>query len=198
MNPALHVVKKDPCTYRENFLSPEAQDKQGLHRYVSCRHRIIKKYNGIVLLSLLFLAILFQSCDNKRIYEHNVQITGQLWDTTEKVVCEMNVTDTINPVAFYINVRHADGYPYSNLYMFIRTDFPNGKKSIDTLECVLADETGKWLGKGLGDIYDCQIPFKKGVRFPIPGKYIFTLQQAMRVDKLPLIMDVGLRVEKME
>ncbi len=159
------------------------------------RHAIHK---GLIFISILLLAVLVQSCDSNRIYEHNVQITDQLWDSTEKIVCEVDVTDTVSPVAFYINVRHADGYPYSNLYMFIRTDFPNGKKAIDTLECPLADETGKWLGKGLGDIYDCQILFKKRTRFPISGKYKFTIEQAMRVDKLPLIMDVGLRIEKQE
>jgi gliding motility-associated lipoprotein GldH len=159
-------------------------------------HLAIKKF--FIAACILLIAVLFQSCDRNRIYEHNVQISDQLWDSTEKVVCEVDVKDTLSPTTFYINVRHADGYPYSNLYMFIRTDFPNGKKALDTLECILADESGKWLGKGLGDIYDCQIPFKRRVRFPMSGKYIFTLQQAMRVDKLPLILDVGLRIEKME
>lgn len=152
------------------------------------------KYCFITL--FLLCAVVFTSCDSSRIYEENKQITDQLWDTTERVVCEVTITDTINPVNFYVNLRHADGYPYNNLFLFITTKFPNGKSSRDTLECILADETGKWLGKGLGDIYDCQIPFKKGVRFPISGTYTFTLEQAMRVDKLPLILDAGLRIEK--
>ncbi|MBK9478712.1 MAG: hypothetical protein IPN99_07715 [Bacteroidetes bacterium] len=38
--------------------------------------------------------------------------------------------------------------------------------------------------------------FKKGVRFRKTGTYRFTLEQAMRVENLPLIMDVGMRIEK--
>ena len=76
---------------------------------------------------------------------------------------EVNIADTITPHNFYINVRNADGYPYGNIFMFIKTTFPNGKMSNDTLECTLADEKGKWLGSGIGDLYDNQIPFKKNV-----------------------------------
>ena len=70
--------------------------------------------------------------------------------------------------------------------------------SNDTLECILADEKGKWLGNGLGDIYDNQILFKKNVRFPLAGKYTFEIQHGMRADIVPLIMDVGLRIAKTE
>ena len=68
--------------------------------------------------------------------------------------------------------------------------------SNDTLECILADEKGKWLGTGIGDIYDNQIPFKKNVLFPKKGKYKFEIEQGMRTDIVPLIMDIGLRIEK--
>jgi gliding motility-associated lipoprotein GldH len=70
--------------------------------------------------------------------------------------------------------------------------------SNDTLDCILADEKGKWLGSGIGDIYDNQIPFKRNVRFPLPGTYSFEIQQGTRKDDIPLIMDVGLRIEKAE
>ena len=53
-------------------------------------------------------------------------------------------------------------------------------------------------GKWNGDIYDNQIPFKRNVKFPAAGKYMFEIQQGMRIDNIPLIMDVGLRIEKAE
>jgi len=60
----------------------------------------------------------------------------------------------------------------------------------------LANEKGKWLGSGIGDIYEIQIPYKKNVRFPYPGKYSFTFEQAMRIEELSFVYDVGLRIEK--
>lgn len=152
-----------------------------------------------IALTLILLCILFfSSCDNSRIFEENRAIPEAGWDTSNVLQFSVDIKDPATPANFYINVRNADGYPYSNLFLFVKTKFPNGKQSNDTLECQLADENGKWVGKGIGDIYDNQIPFKKNVLFPQAGTYSFEIAQGMRISKVPLIMDVGLRIEKAE
>jgi len=93
-------------------------------------------------------------------------------------------------------VRNAAGYQFSNLFIFFTTEMPNGKSERDTVELTLADERGKWLGDGLGDIWDNRILFKKNFRFPEKGIYTFKLEQAMRFNPLPQVMDVGIRIEK--
>lgn len=156
-----------------------------------------RKPQFLLLLTVLFLmSIIIISCDSKKVFDENQKISDEVWDANEKISFDVNVTDTITPHNFYVNVRNSDGYPYSNIYIFITTIFPNEKSSRDTLECVLADETGKWLGEGIGDLWDNQILFKKHVRFPLSGKYTFVMEQAMRTEHLPLILDVGLRIEK--
>lgn len=86
--------------------------------------------------------------------------------------------------------------------MFVNTTFPSGKYFRDTVECVLADERGKWLGDGSGDVFDNQILFKSDIRFPEAGSYVFEYEQAMRAGRnatmevLPEVMDVGLKIEK--
>ena len=159
----------------------------------------LSKYKGRgSFFCILFFMFFLSSCDPKRVFEKDEEIKNSIWNKEAKVHFEINISDTISAHNFYVNVRNADGYPYSNIYMFITTVFPDKKFSRDTLECILADESGKWLGSGLGDIWDNQILFKKGVRFPVQGTYRFTLEQAMRVDNLPMIMDVGLRIEKQQ
>jgi gliding motility-associated lipoprotein GldH len=56
--------------------------------------------------------------------------------------------------------------------------------------------TGAPLGDGLGDIFDHRILAVSNQRFPENGLYRFKIQQFMRQDSLPLILSVGLRVEK--
>lgn len=143
-----------------------------------------------------YLLVLFAACDSKRIYEQNTEIPGNTWDAAQKVKFEVNVTDTVSGNHVLINIRHAGFYPYSNLFMFINTTFPNGKTTRDTVECLLADDKGRWLGEGLGDLWDARILFKRNVRFSQSGNYIFEFEQAMRVEQLPGVMDVGLRIEK--
>jgi len=149
-------------------------------------------------LFLICTAILVSSCDSKRVFDDNKTLPDNIWDKTNKVSFAVNITDTVSAHNVYINVRNADGYPYGNLYLFIHTKFPSGQTFTDTLECVLADANGKWLGDGLGDIYDNQILFKRNVRFRQSGTYTFDLEQGMRLEKLPLIMDVGMRIEKIK
>ncbi len=144
----------------------------------------------------LSLLLVFSSCDSKRIFEKNIEIPDNVWDASEKVKFEVSITDTTSGNNVLINIRHAGFYPYSNLFLFINTTFPNGKITRDTVECMLADDKGKWFGKGLGDLWDARILFKRNVRFSQSGTYIFEYEQAMRVEQLPGVMDVGLRIEK--
>lgn len=146
----------------------------------------------------LMVMLLLSACDANRVFEENTEITEHMWDTSQVVTFEVPVTDTVSPHNFYVNVRNADAYPYSNLYLFIRTKFPDGRVSNDTLEVILADEKGRWLGDGLGDIYENQVLFKRNVRFPAEGTYRFEYRQGMRDNPLPMIMDVGMRIEKAE
>jgi len=151
---------------------------------------------GNFILLITFSAVLIFSCDPNRVYEKNIRIPDGLWDRNKPVRFELIVEDTITPHNPYINVRNAGMYPVSNIYLFVTTVAPSGHSIKDTVQIILADEKGKWLGKGLGDIWDNQQLYKENVRFAQKGKYVFEYEQAMRLEKLPFILDVGLRVEK--
>ena len=154
--------------------------------------------NSRLTVLVLSLFILFFSCDPSRIYERNIKIPEGVWDHNQPVQFEVAISDTITPYNLYINVRNSGMYPMQNLYLFITTTAPSGHSVKDTVQIMLADNKGEWLGKGLGDIWDLQRPYKKNVRFAQTGKYMFEFEQAMRLEKLPFILDVGLRIEKTE
>lgn len=70
--------------------------------------------------------------------------------------------------------------------------------AIDTAQMILADPKGRWLGKGIGDLYDYQFRFKSGKIFPEKGKYELLIEQAMRDQVLPDITDIGITIKKMD
>ena len=148
-----------------------------------------------ILISVLALAF-FSSCDSSRVFEDNIEIPDHEWFQEKPVVLSAEISDTSMAYNVYINVRHAGYYRFSNLYMFVNTQFPDGRIQRDTVECILASPEGKWMGDGLGDIWDNRVLFKSNVSFRQPGTYRFELIQAMRIDPLPGIMDAGLRIEK--
>ena len=140
--------------------------------------------------------LFFFSCNINTTFDKNVKIPGYQWDLKNIIQLDVDVKDTTNPQNIYINVRNASGYQFSNLFLFLTTKTPKGETALDTLELTLADSHGKWLGDGLGDIWDNRILFKKDFRFSEGGTWHFELQQAMRVNPLPHIMDVGMRIER--
>lgn len=155
--------------------------------------------NKLSLLSVLFVvSIMLIACNIDRFYEVNVAIGEDGWEKESKVKFEVNVKDTLALYDFYINLRNTGAYPYSNVFLYVHSMFPDGSKAKDTVECFLADPSGKWLGRGSGDIWDNQILFKKGVSFPRSGVYVFEYEQAMRINPLPAIIDAGLRIERQD
>ncbi|HOP03402.1 MAG TPA: gliding motility lipoprotein GldH [Tenuifilaceae bacterium] len=148
-------------------------------------------------INYLFLAIsiIITSCDNYDIYNQNIMIPNEVWHMDSIAHFNVNISDTVSSHNIYINLRNTVNYPNSNLYLFIETHAPTGAKLRDTMECILANSRGEWLGKGFGRIRDNQIPYKVEIRFPSQGDYHFSIQQAMRVRELKEVVSVGLRIE---
>jgi gliding motility-associated lipoprotein GldH len=155
------------------------------------------RLNVITLSFVAAVAVLalIVSCDRKRHFEEYKKIENNNWDYADPLVFLVGIKDTAARYNVYLNVRNAGFYGFSNLFLFINTHLPGGQVQRDTVECTLAASDGRWLGDGLGDIWDNRILFKENVAFPEPGEYRFELIQAMRVNPLPGIMDAGVRVE---
>jgi gliding motility-associated lipoprotein GldH len=156
----------------------------------------IKKLRKPFILPLFILAVFLSSCNKNVVYSKYITFDNNEWYAKNKATFDMEIVDSQSLHDVNLMVRHADSYPYSNLYLFLTTKYPDGKTTVDTLECILANTKGEWLGNGAGDIFDLTIPLKKNVRFPLTGKYEFSFEQAMRTDPLPLIMDLGMEVKK--
>jgi len=142
------------------------------------------------------LVVVLSGCDDAGVFDENRVIEGGIWKSSNALEFEFDVQDTVKLHDFFINVRNGEDYPYSNLFLFVEMEFPNGKKAIDTLDCPLADELGRWYGSGLGSIYDQRILYRSRVQFPLSGHYRVEIHQAMREDALKGIRDVGFRVAK--
>ena len=136
------------------------------------------------------------SCDPNKIYESNVKIPAEGWQHTDHARFEVEITDTITPCNIYINVRNNSKYKYMELWLFVDVYSPFGFMERDTAKIMLADHRGKWLGNGIGNKYDTRYFFRRNIRFPATGKFVFEYEQATRDELLPGIDDIGLRIEK--
>jgi len=163
---------------------------------------ILTYYNKLSVWRNLFfvfaLLVIFSSCDPQRIYEKNIQVNPNGWPAGEEVLFEVPVNDSLMLHNFYVNLRHTENYKFSNLYLFIETHFPGGSHARDTIELILADNTGKWYGNGFGKIKEYKVLIRQAVTFPVTGIYNISIVQGMRDENLQGIEDVGIRIERMD
>lgn len=150
----------------------------------------ILKY--LLVLSTMFL---LTSCNKNRVFEKYIEIPDKVWERDFRPEFKLAIEDTTQIYNMFVNVRNLGYYPFRNIWVFIHTTTPTENISHDTLECVLANEKGEWLGDGLGNLWDSKILWKQNTRFSTPGTYKIEFEHAMRSKKIPGIMDMGLTVE---
>ena len=153
--------------------------------------------NWTFSLILVVLLVWIAGCGPEPIYAESHAIDPAAgWEAVDVQEFEFEVLDTLTPNDFFLDIRHNQDYPFSNLYLFVDYSFPNGRSRRDTVLCEFADERGKWLGTGSGPLVDHRIGFQRHASFPLKGTYKLSVGHAMRLDPLPGIADVGFRLEK--
>lgn len=119
-----------------------------------------------------------------------------IWDKKTQQKFDFKIDDAQNPKNIIIVVRNNNDYPYSNIRFIVNaTDAQTKKKSVDTLNYVLAKPNGEWIGKGFGDTKETLFQYKLNYKFPKNGDYSIGIIQAMRTDQLKGIEDIGLKIE---
>ncbi len=155
--------------------------------------------NFAPILFLNVIVIFLFSCSDNTVYHEYIAIENSQWHKDNVATFEFEATDTLTPHNFYISIRNKGDYPYSNLYLFVTINGPSGDFARDTVNCIIADNRGKWKGNGIGDLWDYQQPYLGSVKFAQSGTYTVYMEQAMRVENsLYGIADIGLKVEKVE
>ena len=147
---------------------------------------------------LFLVVILMYACNSNRIYERNVKFSDRIWNKDSAAVFKFEITDINTDYTFYFNLRNTILYPYQNIYLtYSMEDTLGNVYDSDLTNINLFDsKTGRPYGNGMGDIFDHQYMVIEDYQFNNPGTYLFRIKQYMRMDSLPEIMSVGLRIER--
>jgi gliding motility-associated lipoprotein GldH len=132
-------------------------------------------------------------------YQSQTPIPQNAWNYNFKPTFTFDITDTDAYYRPYFIIRHTQAYAYNNIWMWVYIKTPgdtNTKKA--RINITLAEQTGKWLGRGMGEIYEQRMPvsFGDSVNFSRKGTYKISLEQNMRLNPLPDVLNVGFRLEK--
>jgi len=148
------------------------------------------------LLLVSVFGFLFSACDPNRVFETNEQIKDYNWEYKDVKTFKVEIQDTAARYNLIVNMRHSFQFEWRNVYVQIATQSPDSSLQEKRVNLILAEPDGKWFGNCMGDNCDMHFYIQSNAIFPKKGIYTFKIRQDMRVNPLPLLKSIGLRVEK--
>ena len=152
-------------------------------------------------IACLCMSVFLFACDSSQVYDEYKSLSG-FWNKSDIISFKISPPDSIKPYNLFVNLRNSNEYKYNNLHLIVELDYPNGKVVKDTLEFMMTEVDGTFLGSGFTDIKENKLWYKEGLVFEESGQYEVKIQHAMRVngnvngiDNLAGITDIGFRIE---
>jgi len=148
-----------------------------------------------IILAVCLISTLW-SCNKLDSFEQTVFFPEHQWASKNQPSFQFEVKDTVASYNIYVVIRHEDAFHFNNLWLNIITTAPSEKSNTQKVNLQLANNATGWLGSGMDDVFDHRIRITKSPIHLKKGVYQFSLQQIMREDPLPSILNAGIRVEK--
>jgi gliding motility-associated lipoprotein GldH len=138
------------------------------------------------------------SCTTVDLYEKMVPVPDHEWKSTFKPEFNFTITDTTTLYQAYFVIRHTEKYNYNNIWINYYYQPPGDTLHKETREFQLATNEKGWLATGMDDIYEHRIRLSPNEGKLRAGEYKFILENIMREDPLQHILNVGIRIEKVQ
>ena len=156
-------------------------------------------------LVLLGVLAILSSCSQEMEFAAYKNLNNGRWNKNDTISFKFSNLDSTSNYNVFFNVRNDEDYQFSNLFVITQLKHPLGKVEIDTLEYLMAEPNGEWLGSGIGSLKESKLWYKENIKFSDSGVYRVNIIQAMRqngnvegIQELLGITDVGLEIQKSE
>jgi len=151
------------------------------------------------LLILCFICCIFAGCLPSPYFQSQQPVPQNAWSYSFRPSFTFDITDTTANYQPYFIIRHTQAYPYNNIWMWVYVKSP-GDSAVrkSRINIALSEQTGKWLGRGMGEIFEqrMRVSLSDSFNFSRKGTYKISLEQNMRINPLPEVLNVGFRLEK--
>lgn len=154
-----------------------------------------QKSSFIILLCILSVTVF--SCQEAATFEKIYAFETNHWEQKVKPRFVVNIQDTTKSYNFALTLRTTTDYKYSNLWIYMTTLTPNGKKAREPFEIKVAHPDGSWVGKKTGTIVENVLNFNQR-KLPMKGYYTFIVEQGITNQSIDEVLDIGLLVVEAE
>ncbi len=157
-------------------------------------HIYTKIKRSVLGLFLIAGVVILNSCDHSTIYNESEVLKDAKWSETDTLFAQFEVNDSLHYHNVYLCTRVNALYPNSNIYFKVILTGPTGQHVTEIKSFEITDKTGKWLGKGFGDLHSYELPLFKDLTIKQFGKYRVKVIPYMRKDVVVGIHDRGIKV----
>lgn len=145
----------------------------------------------------LLVCISFVACEQPPVLEKTAALPRHEWRAAYKPWITLEVPDTASLYNLFAVIRHGVAFRYNNLLVNYTFITPGDTAKTIRVNLPLGDNH-RWFGDTLGEIVETRIKVNtKPVKLK-SGNNIFVLQQLMPDDALQHILNIGVRIEKVE
>ena len=148
--------------------------------------------SNIFTYSIIF--ILLFSCESEK--KHLYSFPDSSWNSQQIVKFDITTEDSTQVRISNISIRHNTSYKYQNIIFFLHHSYKENIISTDTIELLLSEDNGKWVGKGKSNIKEFSTTILSPKIYQ-NGLHSFSLELAMRdntsteLEKLEGISDIS-------
>lgn len=143
----------------------------------------------LALISLLLIA-----CQRDVVYTEFLSLPSAGWHSDSIIQFNTTIADSLADYSLLMTMRHTDRYDYQNLWLFVDIKQDSLLLRRDTINAILADNSGVWYGSGVF-IKELELMYLDEL-FLSQGDCHIQVQHAMRTQLLKGISDIGLKIIK--
>ena len=126
---------------------------------------------------------------------------SQGWKNTEPA--EFNFKGDLTSKNMSLILRHNNDYDYANIFLITELSSTHSLTQTDTLEFLLSNPSGQWLGDKKLTLIECKLPYKQSVILVKDSLYSLKVRTSMRLNdhvkpiaNLEGIIGLGLLIEE--
>lgn len=158
----------------------------------------IKSVSNFIIGGVFFFLFFISSCQRGEVYFQYDSLPFKGWGIRDTLFFYPVIEDSSAFYDVFIEVRNDNRYAYQNLWFYVTDNFSGDSLYTKPFEVSLADDFGKWRGRGFSFLYELEVVYLENIRFSHGGERYLSICHGMRDSSLTGIRDIGLRIVKRE
>lgn len=150
----------------------------------------IRYFIGIAILCCMV------SCNKGEVYYKFKPIPNIEWDKQQEVcfLLDSLLATPSDNYAISVEISHNINYQYKNLSLLLEQSVGDSILLKDTVECILVDDRGRWVGSGNGATRQLSIQYKTNFKIDTALHNEICVRHTMQDLQLKGIEKIGLRI----